>query len=117
MKKDSTATIKLISNDVTNLKYQSSSTKAQFAVFSEIYYEDGWNAYLDGKLVPYYNVNYVLRGMEIPAGNHEITFKFEPKVIQKGSFISLASYGLLILVTFGWLFYDEKKKKKVAKNV
>lgn len=117
VEKDSTATIKLISNDVTNLKYQSSSTKAQFAVFSEIYYEDGWNAYLDGKLVPYYNVNYVLRGMEIPAGNHEITFKFEPKVIQKGSFISLASYGLLILVTFGWLFYDEKKKKKVAKNV
>ncbi|WP_375240595.1 YfhO family protein [Polaribacter sp.] len=111
VEKDSTATIKLISNDVTNLKYQSSSTKAQFAVFSEIYYEDGWNAYLDGKLVPYYNVNYVLRGMEIPAGNHEITFKFEPKVIKEGKIFSLISYALLIVVSAGWFFYDEKKKR------
>ena len=114
VEKDSTATIKLISNDVTNLKYQSSSTKAQFAVFSEIYYEDGWNAYLDGKLVPYYNVNYVLRGMEIPAGNHEITFKFEPKVIKEGKIFSLISYALLIVVSAGWFFYDEKKKRKGA---
>lgn len=114
VEKDSTATIKLISNDVTNLKYQSSSTKAQFAVFSEIYYKDGWNAYLDGKLVPYYNVNYVLRGMEIPAGNHEITFKFEPKVIKEGKIFSLISYALLIVVSAGWFFYDEKKKRKEA---
>ncbi|WP_368348283.1 YfhO family protein [Polaribacter sp. BM10] len=114
VEKDSTAIIKLISNDVTNLKYQSSSTKAQFAIFSEIYYKDGWNAYLDGKLVPYYNVNYVLRGMEIPAGHHEITFKFEPKVIIEGKIFSLISYALLIVVSAGWFFYDEKKKRKEA---
>ena len=117
IQKDSTATIKLLNYDVTTLTYQSKSEKEQFAVFSEIYYKNGWNAYVDNELVPHYRVNYVLRGMEIPAGEHKIVFKFEPKVIQKGSFISLASYGLLILVTLGWLFYDEKKKKKVAKNV
>ncbi|MBU3011840.1 YfhO family protein [Polaribacter vadi] len=117
IQKDSTATIELQNYDVTTLSYQSKSEKEQFAVFSEIYYKDGWNAYIDNKLVPHYRVNYVLRGMRIPAGEHNVVFKFEPVVIQKGSFISLASYGLLILVTFGWLFYDEKKKKKVAKNV
>ena len=50
--------------------------------------------------------------MKIPAGKHTIEFKFEPKVIQQGSIISLVSYLVLILVTIGWFFYDEKKKKK-----
>ncbi|MHB0754080.1 YfhO family protein [Polaribacter sp. M15] len=117
IQKDSTATIELLNYDVTTLSYQSKSEKEQFAVFSEIYYKDGWNAYMDNDLVPHYRVNYVLRGMKIPAGKHKIVFKFEPKVIQKGSFISLASYSLLLLVTMGWLFYDEKKKKKGAKHV
>ena len=114
IQKDSTASIQLLSYDVTTLNYQSKTEKEQFAVFSEIYYKDGWNAYVDGKLTPHYRVNYVLRGMIIPAGEHKIDFKFEPKVIQKGGLISLASYGLLILITLGWLFYD-KRKKKLAK--
>lgn len=109
---DSTATIHLINYDVTRLTYQTKSAKEQFAVFSEIYYKDGWSAYIDDKLVPHFSVNYVLRGMKIPAGNHKIEFKFEPKVIQTGGFISLASYGMLILITFGWLFLDLKNKTK-----
>jgi uncharacterized membrane protein YfhO len=112
--KDSIATISLLKYDVTELTYQSKTTKEQFAVFSEIYYEDGWNAYVDGKLTPHFRVNYVLRGMKIPAGEHTIEFKFEPKVIQKGGFISLASYSLLLLIAIGWLFYDKKKKKRRA---
>lgn len=111
--KDKSALIKLIKYDVTELSYQSKSAKEQFAVFSEIYYKDGWNVYVDGKLTPYYRVNYVLRGMKIPAGNHKIEFKFEPQVIQKGGLLSLASYAILILVTIGWFFYDKKKKLKV----
>lgn len=112
--KDSMATIKLLKYDVTELTYQSKATKEQFAVFSEIYYKDGWNAYVDGELTPHFRVNYVLRGMKVPAGEHTIEFKFEPEVIQKGGFISLTSYGLLLLITIGWLFYDKKKKKKRA---
>ncbi|MEE9407632.1 MAG: YfhO family protein [Polaribacter sp.] len=110
--KDSTATIELLNYDVTSLTYQSKTVKEQFAVFSEIYYKNGWNAYVDGKLTPHYRVNYVLRGMVIPAGKHTIEFKFEPKVIQQGKIISLTSYGLLIFITLGWCFYEEKKKKK-----
>ena len=100
--------------NVSELTYQSRTEKDQFAVFSEIYYKDGWNAYVDGELMPHYQVNYVLRGMVVPAGNHTIEFKFEPKVIQKGSVISVSSYLILILVTLGWFFYDERKKKKNA---
>ncbi|AOW16928.1 hypothetical protein LPB03_05370 [Polaribacter vadi] len=118
VQQDSTATINLKKYDVTQLTYESKTTKEQFAVFSEIYYKDGWNAYINGKLTPHFRVNYVLRGMKIPAGNNEIVFKFEPEVIQKGGLISLGSYGLLLLITIGWLFYDDKKKKKkTALNV
>lgn len=111
--KDSTALITLEKYGVTEITYNSSTQKRQFAVFSEIYYKNGWNAYVDGKLTPHYRVNYVLRGMFVPAGNHEIVFKFEPKVIQKGGVISLISYIILILVSVGWLLYDEKQKKKL----
>jgi len=111
---DSTALINLLKYDVTELTYQSKTAKEQFAVFSEIYYKDGWNAYVDGVLTPHFRVNYVLRGMKIPAGEHVIEFKFEPKVIQKGGLISLSSYILLMLVAVGWFFYEEKKKKKLV---
>ncbi len=109
---DSTATIALLNYDVTSLTYQSKTAKEQFAVFSEIYYKDGWNAYLDGVLTPHYRVNYVLRGMKVPAGKHTIEFKFEPKVIQQGKIISLSSYALLLLIPIGWFFYEKKKKKE-----
>ena len=109
--KDSTATIQLTNYDVTTLQYQSKTTKEQFAVFSEIYYKDGWNAYVDETLTPHFRVNYVLRGMGIPAGNHTIEFKFEPKVIQQGRLISLTSYTLLLLIPLGWFFYENRVKK------
>ena len=108
--KDSSATIKLTKYDVTTLTYESSAVKNQFAVFSEIYYKDGWNAYVDGILTPYYSVDYVLRGMEIPAGKHIIEFKFEPTIIKKGNTITLISYFLLLMIPIGWFFYEKKKK-------
>ena len=106
---DSMATIKLTEYKVNHLTYQSISAKNEFAVFSEIYYRDGWNAYINGKLTPHFRVNYVLRGMEVPAGKHTIEFKFEPQVIQTGSTISLISYALLLITPVGWFFYDKRK--------
>ncbi len=113
VQKDSLATIKLVNYDVTTLTYQSKTQKEQFAVFSEIYYKDGWNAYIDGKLTPHFRVNYVLRGMKVPAGAHKIVFKFEPKVIQTGGYISLMSYTILIIVVLGWLYFNKRKKMKL----
>jgi hypothetical protein len=108
--KDSTATIQLTSYALNNLVYDFNSNTNQFAVFSEIYYKDGWNAYIDGKLTPHYRVNYVLRGLEIPKGNHKIEFKFEPTVVKKGSAIALISYGLFLLIFVGWFFAERKKE-------
>ncbi|SOU87687.1 conserved membrane hypothetical protein [Tenacibaculum dicentrarchi] len=111
-KTDSTARISLIKNDVTTLVYKTDTQENQFAVFSEIYYKDGWNAYLDGVKTEHYQVNYVLRGMEIPKGKHEIIFKYEPKIIQTGNKITLFSYALLLFIPMGWFFIRKKKNKK-----
>jgi hypothetical protein len=110
-KKDSTAVISLIENNITDLVYKTNTQEDQFAVFSEIYYKNGWNAYLDGNQVPHYRVNYVLRGMEIPKGKHEVIFKYEPTIISTGNAITLFSYGLLLLVPIGWFVVRKKKNK------
>ena len=108
--KDSSASIELFSQQPNELVYKTTSSTEQFAVFSEMYYENGWNAYVDGNETPHYNVNYVLRGMQIPAGEHTITFKFEPQVIKTGSSIALASSILLGLLTLGGIYFSYKRK-------
>ena len=80
------------------LKYNSNSSKNGIAIFSEIYYDKGWNAYVDGELKPHFRANYVLRGMQIPAGNHVIEFKFEPAVYHVSERIALASSIVLLLL-------------------
>ena len=104
-----TDTIELLKYDVNSLTYLSKTANEQFAVFSEIYYKNGWNAYIDGELVPHYRINYVLRGMLIPPGEHTIEFKFVPKVIQQGSVISLFSYLLLFVIPIGCLLFGKNK--------
>lgn len=101
---DSLSTITLLSYQSNYLKYRSNNTYDGFAVFSEVYYEDGWNAYIDGNLVPHHRVNYVLRALPVAKGTHTIEFKFEPKVIETGSRIALASTILLGLLVIGLLF-------------
>jgi uncharacterized membrane protein HdeD (DUF308 family) len=111
IQQDSVATINLVNYNVSSLTYSSKTETEQFAVFSEIFYKEGWNAYIDNELTPHFRVNYVLRGMKIPKGTHEIKFKFEPKVIQQGKIFSIISYGLLFFVSVVWLYYNKKKKK------
>ena len=111
-RKDTASTIKMTGYSLEHLKYESNAAENQFAVFSEIYYKDGWNAYIDGELTPHYRVNYVLRGMEIPSGSHIIEFKFEPEVIQKGNLISLISYAFLLLIPLGWFLRTRNQKKE-----
>ena len=106
---DSLAYIKLTEYSLNSLTYETSSKFDEFSVFSEIYYKNGWKSYIDGELQPYTNVNYVLRGMEIPKGKHIIKFKFEPSVIKTGSIISLISYALMVLIPISWFFYYKKK--------
>ncbi|MEY2692410.1 MAG: hypothetical protein RIT03_800 [Bacteroidota bacterium] len=107
--KDSTATIKAVDYKPNAIRYQSQNAQNGLAVFSEMYYADGWNAYIDGKKMPHIRVDYALRALEIPAGTHRIDFKFEPEVVQKGSTIALySSAGMLVLVALG-LYFERRK--------
>ncbi|MBS9773996.1 MAG: YfhO family protein [Tenacibaculum sp.] len=108
---DSLATIKLTKYKLNHLVYETNTKGKEFAVFSEIYYQHGWKAYIDGEQTSYYQTDYVLRGMEIPTGKHKIEFKFEPTVIELGSNISLGAYVLLVLICLIWFFVNKKKKK------
>lgn len=83
------------------LEYKSNSTGDQFAVFSEVWYgpDKGWNAFIDGQPVDFARVNYILRGMKIPAGEHTIVFEFEPRSYYTGEIVSnIASITLILLL-------------------
>ncbi len=109
--RDTTATIELISHQPNELVYRSNSTKVGLAVFSEMYYPHGWTVLIDGKETTHFPANYVLRAMSLPAGEHEITFKFEPHVIKKGSNIALMSSIFLGILLLGGIFYTFKHKE------
>ena len=107
---DSLAQIKLVSYKPNYLKYVSNNSNEGIAIFSEMYYENGWNVYINGERDSMLRANYVLRGLQIPAGKHTIEFKFEPKVVKTGSTIALiSSIGMLLLIGAG--VYFERKKK------
>jgi uncharacterized membrane protein YfhO len=81
------------------LTYTTSNNQIGFIVFSEVYYDKGWQAYMDGKKIDHIRVNYILRGIHLPKGKHKIEFKFHPKTYYVGNTIGLyASIGLLIMV-------------------
>ena len=95
---DSTSSIKLLHYDPSELRYASNSKAKQLAVFSEIYYPAGWNCYIDGKKpVANLRVNYLLRGVVVPAGKHEIVWKFEPISVQTGNTMATLGSSLLLL--------------------
>ena len=109
--KDSNSVIRLTSYKPDHLTYSTETASQQLAVFSEIYYEKGWNAYVDGKLNPHFRANYLLRAMMIPAGKHTIDFKFEPKSYSVGQQISSVSSILILILIFGAIFWEYKKSK------
>lgn len=107
---DTTATIKLTEHKPNYLKYESSSQNQRLAVFSEVYYPDGWNAYIDGEKASYFKADYILRAMMVPEGRHTIEFKFEPQVVETGGTISLASNIILLLIILGALFMSFRNR-------
>ncbi|MBN2482355.1 MAG: YfhO family protein [Bacteroidales bacterium] len=112
LKPDSTATIRITEYRANYLKYTTSSSSEQLAVFSEIYYDKGWQAYIDEKPASHIRANYVLRAMRIPEGNHTIEFKFQPESYFTGEKISLASSIFLLLMIAGTGWYSRNKNRK-----
>jgi hypothetical protein len=112
--KDESATIVLTNYEPNHLTYKSETSREQLAVFSEIYYDKGWNAYIDGKPAPYFRADYVLRAMIVPAGIHTIEFKFEPQVYKTGEKISYASSILLVLIAIGTFGFMLMRKNETS---
>jgi hypothetical protein len=116
-KRDSNATIALTRYDNDTLAYESNGSNANFAVFSEIYYPKGWNAYLDGKKTDYVNVNYVLRGLSLPPGKHRIEFIFEPESVKIGTSLMYGGSILICLVVLCGFGMAYKTSKSAAGKI
>jgi Bacterial membrane protein YfhO len=112
---DSSAFIKLKQNLNDKIDYTFHSTTPQFAVLSEVYYPRGWNAFIDGQKADYVKTNYVLRGMYVPAGDHQIEFRFEPKSYTIGRTITIiANIFVFLSMIVAVIYYARRKRKPDA---
>lgn len=109
---DSTATIQLVKNDNDIVTYTSNSTKKQLAIFSEVYYKLGWKAYIDNQETPIVKANYVLRGLVVPAGKHEIRFEFKPASVASAQMTSKTVSWILWLAIIGLIASPFIKKQQ-----
>jgi hypothetical protein len=109
---DENASIALVNNKNDEINYTSSSTKNQLAVFSEIYYDLGWKAYIDNVETPIVKTNYVLRGLVVPAGNHAIRFEFKPTTIKNAIVASTFASILLWLCIATMIVMAFRNKQK-----
>lgn len=114
---DSAAYIKLVYNKNDEIKYEFNAATNQFAVFSEIYYPLGWDAYIDGKKTPYCKTNYALRGLAIPAGKHSVEFIFDPTSFRVGEKIARYANIFSVLFVLLCIFMIWKNRKKEGSNL
>ncbi|MEG1289928.1 MAG: YfhO family protein [Bacteroidales bacterium] len=116
---DSTANISLTSYAPNKLEYSYNSTIPQTALFSEVYYNPGWKATIDGQEAPIFRANWILRGLQLPAGKHNIVFTFEPLSFSKGATYSRIASVLLIVLLLGGLtvMYIRNRKKDGKQNL
>jgi hypothetical protein len=111
---DSSATVKLISENARKVEYETNSNQDGLLVFSEIYYPKGWTATIDGKEAPIVRANYVLRSIQVPAGNHKVTMAFNPVSYTNGSSITAVSgwlFGCLVFGMFGFAIFKSVTNK------
>ncbi len=108
--RDQDASIRLIEYAPNRLVYQFDSQTNQIAIFSEIFYDRGWNAYINGEKVPYFRANYLLRAMSLEKGTYEVEFRFEPKSFSMGNIAANISSGLFILAVILFLIFRNKKR-------
>ena len=110
---DSTATIQLESYRPNRLVYKTEAKRDQLAVFSEIYYDPGWNVTIDGKPATHFRADWILRSMIIPAGAHEVVFEFKPQGYITASYVSsFSSFAILLLLLAAILYSVGKEFRK-----
>ncbi|MFA7082241.1 MAG: hypothetical protein WC135_06480 [Bacteroidales bacterium] len=115
---DTLATIKFekaADNNPEYAKYTTSSKSDGIMVCSEIYYQEDWKAYIDGKETPYFRANYILRAINVPAGNHVIEFKLESDAFKTYNLISLFGSIIVVIIVLLAIFYPIYNKRKEVK--
>ena len=114
---DPNASIEIVDYEPTKITYRSDAQSDQFAVFSEIWYNGNrdWISYIDGVQVDHLRVNYILRGMKVPKGKHDIVFEFAPIVYARGETISLLSSIIFLLILLFALYQEYKGYKSTSK--
>jgi hypothetical protein len=105
---DDLINIQKIKNSTSHLTYKIESLSNQLIVFSEIYYPSGWKVYLNGIETSYFDMNYLLRAMEVPAGVNQVDFYFSPEIVKTGINVRLFT----IIITFSLIAYMVYKKNK-----
>ncbi|MFT4603137.1 MAG: hypothetical protein ACI857_003324, partial [Arenicella sp.] len=104
--------IELASYHPDKMTYTTSSTEAQLAVFSEVHYPVGWKAFVDGSEVSITRANYLLRAVEVPAGDHTVTFEYELESYAKsGTYANIGTIIVFLILiaglVIGWKFQNE----------
>ncbi|MFA8299582.1 MAG: YfhO family protein [Hyphomicrobiales bacterium] len=105
--------IEMTSYSPNKLEYKFESPAQELAVFSEIYYPHGWNAFIDGQPVPYFRANFVLRALVVPAGKHTITFEFKPNAYGTSKIISLIFSAITILLLIYGIYVEIRRKRTI----
>jgi hypothetical protein len=113
---DSSAEIKLVSYHPNRLSFDYQANTEQLAVFSDIYYDKGWKAFVNGEEVPHFRVNYILRGMVLPAGEHIVEFKFEPRSYFAGKKIASTSSFLLMILMLGAIGWEVRSRMRSSED-
>ena len=108
---DDSSYVKLLEFNPNRIKYEYNNKNDGFIVFSEIFYPYGWNSYINGVKTNHFNVNYILRGMNVKSGNNIIEFVFEPDVIKKGGIVSLSASLIFVLIFLGMSYKFFSKNK------
>ncbi len=108
---DPNGIIKLTSYHPDHLIYEYSAANAVLGVFAEVWYDKGWNAYVDGGKVPIIRADYLLRAAPLPAGNHKVEFKFEPASYYTGENISMI-FSIILVAGILAAFYFELKRSE-----
>jgi hypothetical protein len=109
--KDSSAFVQLDKYGLNEISYVSHNNQAGVAVFSDIYYDKGWKAYIDGRETPIIKANYILRALKLPAGDHKIEFRFRPETYYSTNNYAMISSILLYLLFGAALFMAFRKKE------
>ena len=103
--------VKLLNYRANRLEYQIDAQSEELIVFSEVFYNKGWKAFVDGVETPHVRVNYVLRGLKVDSGIHKILFKYDLPIFNYASIISLSSSIIVLLLFLLMLFFKLKERQ------